>query len=41
MGMIVRGDAVLAASVFHFGTFSVAQAKQALQEAGIAVRMSA
>lgn len=34
-----HASAVLAASVFHFGTYSVAQAKQALQEAGIGVRL--
>ncbi len=31
-------DAVLAASIFHYGTYSVAQAKQAMREAGIEVR---
>lgn len=31
-------DAVLAASVFHFGTLSVGQVKQALREAGFEVR---
>jgi cyclase len=31
-------DAVLAASIFHYGTFSVAEAKEAMREAGIAVR---
>ncbi|MGH2950818.1 MAG: imidazole glycerol phosphate synthase subunit HisF [Solirubrobacterales bacterium] len=31
-------DAVLCASVFHYGKFSVAEAKRALREAGIAVR---
>ena len=31
-------DAVLAASIFHYGTFSVGEAKQAMREAGIAVR---
>jgi cyclase len=31
-------DAVLCASIFHYGTHTVAQAKQALREAGIAVR---
>ncbi|HWH35156.1 MAG TPA: HisA/HisF-related TIM barrel protein [Acidimicrobiales bacterium] len=37
---LTRGvaDAVLAASVFHFGTFSVAEAKAALAGAGVAVR---
>ena len=34
-----HASAVLAASIFHFGTYSLAQAKQALQAAGIAVRM--
>jgi imidazole glycerol-phosphate synthase subunit HisF len=31
-------DAVLAASIFHYGKFSVAEAKRAMREAGIAVR---
>jgi cyclase len=31
-------DAVLAASIFHFGQVSVAEAKQAMAEAGIPVR---
>jgi imidazole glycerol-phosphate synthase subunit HisF len=31
-------DAVLCASIFHYGTYSVAEAKQALREAGIPVR---
>jgi cyclase len=37
---IVEGgaDAVLAASVFHYGTFSIAEAKRAMKESGIAVR---
>jgi cyclase len=37
---VVEGgaDAVLAASVFHYGTFSVAEAKRAMRAAGIAVR---
>jgi imidazole glycerol-phosphate synthase subunit HisF len=34
-----HATAVLAASIFHFGTFTVAQAKQAMADAGIAVRM--
>ncbi len=33
-----RADAVLAASIFHFGPFSIAQAKEFLAEQGIAVR---
>lgn len=31
-------DAVLAASVFHYGTLTIAEVKQALREAGIEVR---
>lgn len=31
-------DAVLAASVFHFGTLTIAQVKSAMRDAGIAVR---
>jgi cyclase len=31
-------DAVLCASIFHYGTYTVAEAKRALSEAGIAVR---
>jgi imidazole glycerol-phosphate synthase subunit HisF len=34
-----RADAVLAASVFHFGTFTVAQVKQHLAARGIPVRL--
>ncbi len=34
-----HATAVLAASIFHFGTFTIAEAKQAMAEAGIAVRM--
>jgi cyclase len=30
---------LLAASVFHFGTFSIAQAKAALHDAGLPVRL--
>ncbi|RMH64763.1 MAG: imidazole glycerol phosphate synthase subunit HisF [Bacteroidetes bacterium] len=33
-----QADAVLAASIFHFRTYSITEAKQFLQEAGIAVR---
>jgi cyclase len=38
---IVAGhaDAVLAASIFHFGTFTVGQAKQCMAQAGIEVRL--
>ena len=34
-----HATAVLAASIFHFGTFTITQAKQAMADAGIAVRM--
>jgi imidazole glycerol-phosphate synthase subunit HisF len=34
-----HATAVLAASIFHFGTFTIAQAQQAMREAGIPVRM--
>jgi cyclase len=33
-----RASAVLAASIFHFGEFTIAQAKQRLAEAGVPVR---
>ena len=33
-------DAVLAASVFHYGTLSIAEVKQGLAEAGFPVRQS-
>jgi cyclase len=33
-------DAVLCASIFHYGTFTIAEAKRALQEAGVAVRVA-
>jgi cyclase len=32
-------DAVLAASIFHFGEFTVEQAKKHMQEQGIEVRL--
>ena len=31
-------DAVLCASIFHYGTYTVAEAKEYLAEAGVAVR---
>lgn len=34
-----RADAVLAASIFHFGEYSVPQAKQFMQEQGVEVRL--
>jgi cyclase len=38
-GVVVGGaDAVLAASIFHYGEFTVAQAKAAMADAGIEVR---
>jgi cyclase len=33
-----KADAVLAASIFHFGEFTVAQAKEKLAAAGLTVR---
>ncbi|HEU5369523.1 MAG TPA: imidazole glycerol phosphate synthase subunit HisF [Ktedonobacterales bacterium] len=33
-----RASAVLAASIFHFGTYTIAQAKAYLQEKGVAIR---
>ena len=38
-GITIGGaDAVLAASIFHYGEFTIATAKEAMREAGIAVR---
>ena len=39
---VIKGhaSAVLAASIFHFGTYSIAQAKTHMQNAGVAVRPS-
>jgi cyclase len=39
--VLLRGnaDAVLAASIFHFGTYSIAQAKEFLAQRGLAVRL--
>jgi cyclase len=34
-----HASAVLAASIFHFGTFTIAEAKRHLQQNGVAVRM--
>ncbi|ALG67424.1 imidazole glycerol phosphate synthase subunit HisF [Beggiatoa leptomitoformis] len=34
-----KADAVLAASIFHFGEYSIIQAKQAMQAEGIEVRL--
>ncbi len=35
-----KADAVLAASIFHFGEVSIQEAKKAMQQAGIEVRLS-
>jgi len=35
-----KADAVLAASIFHYGTFSIGEAKRFLAESGIPVRIS-
>jgi imidazole glycerol-phosphate synthase subunit HisF len=37
--LIGRADAVLAASIFHFGEFTLRQAKQYMDEHGIAMRL--
>jgi cyclase len=34
-----HADAVLAASIFHFGEYSIAEAKQAMRAAGLPVRL--
>jgi cyclase len=34
-----RADAVLAASIFHYGTYTVRQAKEFMAAQGIAVRL--
>ena len=34
-----HADALLAASVFHFGTYSIREVKQAIKEASIGVRL--
>ena len=36
--VVARADAVLAASIFHFGEYTIAEAKRVLLEAGVAVR---
>ena len=33
-----HASAVLAASIFHFGTYTIGQAKQAMSDAGVPVR---
>ena len=37
--LLGRADAVLAASIFHYGEYTVRQAKQYLRERGIEVRL--
>lgn len=39
-GLDAGADAVLAASIFHFGTYSIGQAKRYLAERGIPVRLT-
>ncbi len=34
-----HASAVLAASIFHFGEYSIAEAKRHMAEAGVAVRL--
>ncbi len=34
-----HADAVLAASIFHFGEYRISEAKQRLADAGLAVRL--
>ena len=35
-----KADAVLCASIFHYGTYTIAEAKQRLDEAGVPVRLN-
>jgi cyclase len=37
-GLKAGADAVLAASIFHYGTYKIPEVKQALAEAGFATR---
>ena len=34
-----RADAVLAASIFHYGEYTIRQAKEALRDAGLPARL--
>jgi cyclase len=34
-----KADAALAASIFHFGEFTIAETKQIMRDAGVAVRL--
>ena len=36
---VIAATAVLAASIFHFGTFTIAQAKAHMAEAGLPMRL--
>ncbi|MEM9470281.1 MAG: imidazole glycerol phosphate synthase subunit HisF [Pseudomonadota bacterium] len=38
---IGKADAVLAASIFHFGDYTIQEAKQAMQDAGLDIRIAA
>ena len=38
--LLGKADAALAASIFHFGQFSIAETKRVMSEAGISVRVS-
>ena len=37
--LVGHASAVLAASIFHFGTYTIGEAKRHMRNAGIAVRM--
>ena len=37
--LIGKADAVLAASIFHFGEFTISQTKRMMAESGIPVRL--
>jgi cyclase len=40
-GILVGGaDAALAASIFHYGQHTIAEAKQAMTDAGVPVRLT-
>jgi cyclase len=39
-GVQAGADAVLAASIFHFGEVSIGEAKRAMAEAGVPVRLT-
>jgi cyclase len=37
--LLAKADAVLAASIFHFGQYTIAQAKSLMAQQGIPVRL--